>query len=115
YSGSLSSAGSVIRSGLHASYLVDVGTFYQTAPTLNITPRPVTVLAVNAGGFTYGQPNGGVAVTLLADESNGGPTGTVGILSGDNAIPIVSFAGVSGTQQLDDLGSLTFALGDHAP
>lgn len=115
YSGTLSVGGSVIRGSVHGSYLVDASTFFATAPTLNITPRPVTVLAVNAGGFIYGQPDGGVAVTLVADESNGGPTGAVGILSGDNAIPVVSFSGISGTQSLTDLGNLQSALSDHAP
>ncbi|MDE1987350.1 MAG: filamentous hemagglutinin N-terminal domain-containing protein [Alphaproteobacteria bacterium] len=115
YYGQMSAGGSMINSSVHGSYLVDVTSIFSTPPVLDITQRPVVVTANDSGGYTYGQPPGTMAVTLSQDGGNG-----TGILSGDTVVPVVSFSGTSGTQDMVDVSGTTGNPGDygfdiHAP
>ena len=115
YAGQISAGGSMINSSVNASYLVDASAYFATPPSLDITKRPLVVIANNAGGYTYGQPPGTMAVTLSQDNGNAS-----GILSGDTVVPVVGFAGISGTQDMVDVSGTTgnpgdYGFGIHAP
>jgi filamentous hemagglutinin family protein len=99
--------GSLFRAGTNGSYLIDVRNYLTATRNLAITRRPVSVTAVNGGGFTYGSPNGNVVVTLEAASAGRG------LILDNDITPTASFAGAY-SDNLADIGGYNGATGSYA-